>query len=78
MLKYQKMLFLSPEITGNLSVGDLHPIYGAIYVPAVNFSAPWWANFAAISVAIAAGIIFGVSPANRAAQMDPVLALSRR
>ena len=46
--------------------------------PEVAFSAPWWANIAAISVAIAAGIVFGVAPANRAARMDPVLALSRR
>ncbi|MDH5258164.1 MAG: ABC transporter permease [Gammaproteobacteria bacterium] len=46
--------------------------------PDVNFSAPWWASFAAISVAILSGIIFGVSPANRAAKLDPVQALSGR
>jgi len=46
--------------------------------PAVNFSAPWWANLAAFGVALVAGIVFGVSPANRAAQLNPVQALSRR
>ena len=46
--------------------------------PEINFTAPWWANLAAFGVALVSGIVFGVSPANRAARLDPVLALSGR
>lgn len=60
-------------IIGHLGSYGLTQVY-----PTVNFTAPWWANLAAFAVALVAGIIFGVSPANRAAQLDPVQALSRR
>lgn len=39
---------------------------------------PVWAVAAAIGVALAVGMIFGVLPARRAARLDPILALSRR
>jgi putative ABC transport system permease protein len=55
---------------GSFSLGQAYP--------KIDFVAPWWANFAAFGVALIAGIIFGVSPANRAAKLDPVQALSRR
>jgi putative ABC transport system permease protein len=38
-------------------------------------AAPVWAPLAAAGVALAAGLIFGVVPARRAARMDPVAAL---
>lgn len=59
-------------ILGNLGSLGLSQLY-----PDINFSAPWWANLAAFSVAIVSGVVFGVSPANKAAKLDPVLALSK-
>jgi putative ABC transport system permease protein len=40
--------------------------------------APWWAFLGAVGVALGTGILFAVLPARRAAQLDPVQALSRR
>jgi putative ABC transport system permease protein len=39
---------------------------------------PLWSIWAAVSVSVATGLIFGVMPAMRAARLDPVLSLSRR
>ena len=39
---------------------------------------PVWALAAAVAVAVATGLLFGVLPARRAAKLDPVEALSRR
>ncbi len=44
----------------------------------VSFKTPGWAPLAAISVAVATGLLFGALPAKRAAGLDPVEALSRR
>ena len=52
-------------------------IIGQIY-PALPVGAPWWAMSAAVGVALAAGISFGILPARRAARLDPVRALQRR
>ncbi|NNL99270.1 MAG: FtsX-like permease family protein [Gammaproteobacteria bacterium] len=52
-------------------------LLGRIY-PAIPFVSPWWAQVAALSISIATGVLFGVLPAQRAARLDPVLALSRR
>jgi putative ABC transport system permease protein len=46
--------------------------------PNFPLAAPIWAPVAAAGVALAAGLIFGVMPARRAAGLDPVAALSRR
>ena len=45
--------------------------------PTVPVSAPLWAVSAAVTVALATGIIFGVLPAQRAARLDPVVALAK-
>lgn len=47
----------------------IHRIY-----PTVPVSAPPWAVLAAITIALATGILFGVLPAHRAARLDPVIA----
>ncbi|WP_413880928.1 ABC transporter permease [Candidatus Aalborgicola defluviihabitans] len=39
---------------------------------------PDWAVLAGLGTALVTGILFGVMPARRAAQMDPVQALSKR
>ncbi len=39
---------------------------------------PLWAVLAGLGTALASGLIFGVMPARRAAQMDPIQALSKR
>lgn len=54
---------------GTAVVGGLYPEFPA--------QAPLWAVLAAISVAMITGLIFGVSPAKRAAALDPVQALSK-
>jgi putative ABC transport system permease protein len=52
-------------------------LIGQIY-PSVPFTAPWWALVAAPLTAIATAVLFAVTPARRAAKLDPVRALSRR
>jgi putative ABC transport system permease protein len=46
----------------------------AIY-PLVDFQAPDWAVIAAVLMALASGLLFGIMPARRAADLDPVAAL---
>jgi putative ABC transport system permease protein len=46
--------------------------------PTIPFQAPWWALIAAPATALIAAVLFTVVPARRAAQLDPVQALSRR
>lgn len=46
--------------------------------PNFPLAVPFWSPAAAVGVALAAGLIFGVLPARRAARLDPVAALSRR
>jgi len=52
-------------------------VIGQIY-PTLPVSAPWWAVLAAVGTALLTGILFSVLPARRAAQLDPVAALSKR
>ncbi|MSQ55192.1 MAG: ABC transporter permease [Betaproteobacteria bacterium] len=61
-----------------LAAGKLGQVLiGQIY-PAIPFTPPLWAVFAAPAVAIATSILFSVAPARQAARLDPVRALSRR
>jgi putative ABC transport system permease protein len=46
--------------------------------PEFPLAAPFWAPIAAVSVAFATGLIFGLLPARRAARLDPVIALTGR
>ncbi|MCW8955573.1 MAG: ABC transporter permease [Gammaproteobacteria bacterium] len=48
------------------------------YFPDFPFQAPSWALWAAVVVAVSCGLLFGLLPARRAADLDPVLALSGR
>ena len=48
------------------------------YFPDFPFVAPDWALWAAIAVALITGIVFGLAPARRAANLNPVQALTGR
>lgn len=52
-------------------------VIGRMY-PALPLGAPGWAIVAAVAIAVASGVIFGLMPARRAARLDPVLALAGR
>ncbi len=58
---------------GQLAIAGLNAAY-----PSVAFRAPAWAVIAAVTTALASGLIFGIMPARRAASLDPVEALSGR
>jgi putative ABC transport system permease protein len=49
-----------------------------LFYPDFPARPPTWAVAAALATAIAAGALFGVLPARRAARLDPVAALARR
>lgn len=63
-------LGLGLGLAGCWTLGRLFPI--------LEFVAPAWAAAAALIVALATGILFGIIPAARAARLDPVQALSGR
>ncbi len=46
--------------------------------PSLPIAPPWWAIAAAFATSLATGVLFSLLPANRAARLDPVQALSRR
>jgi len=58
---------------GHLGAAILRYVY-----PAFPAYPPHWAVIAGLATALISGLVFGVMPANRAAQLDPVQALSRR
>jgi putative ABC transport system permease protein len=44
-------------------------------LPSLPATIPMWAVIAGLSVSVAIGLIFGVWPARKAAQLDPIEAL---
>lgn len=69
------------SLTGAASgwlLGELGAKVIAALYPSLPIMAPWWAIGAALLTALATGILFSLVPANRAARLDPVQALSRR
>lgn len=60
-------------LLATVAVGLLTAAY-----PALPARPPVWAPPSAVTVAITTGLLFAVSPARRAARLDPVAALSRR
>jgi putative ABC transport system permease protein len=49
-----------------------------VLFPVLDFAAPAWASASAVGIAISSGIVFGILPARRAANLDPVNALMKR
>ncbi len=71
------LLSLAGAVVG-LAIGQLGvAILSRIY-PALPFRTPTWAIGSAIGTALVCGLAFGVLPARRAAQLDPVIALAGR
>lgn len=71
------MLALGGAVLG-LLVGKLGQLAIGQAFPDIPFAAPWWAVLAAPLTAIVTSVLFTVLPARRAAQLDPVTALSKR
>jgi putative ABC transport system permease protein len=61
-----------------LAIGELGTWALKAAFPVLDFAAPAWASAAAVGVAVASGLLFGILPARRAAALDPVNALARR
>ncbi|MFZ0134669.1 MAG: ABC transporter permease [Desulfobacterales bacterium] len=78
-------LFLSESAVLSL-IGSLLGVVLAVigtwaarrFYPDFPVTIQWWALMAAIAVGLCAGLVFGVLPARRAADLEPVQALSRR
>ncbi len=71
------MLSLTGAVFG-LVVAFLGAWAAARFFPAFPLRVPLWALVMATGVALATGLAFGVLPARRASNLDPVQALSRR
>ena len=69
------LLSLAGALAG-LAAGNLGDWVLARLYPALPWGSPAWAQTAALAVALATGMVFGVHPARRAARLDPVAALS--
>ncbi len=59
-------------VLGEIGIRVIAQIY-----PSLPVAAPWWAVLAAFGTALGTGILFSVWPAQRAARLDPVMALAR-
>ena len=82
----QVVLVFMAEATLLSVIGGMVGLAGAEFLvkasqqifPTFPVQIPQWAVSSALGVALAVGITFGVWPARRASQLDPILALSKR
>ena len=79
------MLFLTESACLSIVGAMLGLLFGLsgnwvlqLYFPDFPFQAPNWALWAAVGVALGTGLLFGLLPARHAANLNPVLALSKR
>jgi putative ABC transport system permease protein len=71
------MLSLAGALVGYV-LGQLAAALIRLLYPTFPAYPPDWAVLAGLATALVTGILFGVLPARRAAQLDPVQALSKR
>ncbi|MBU1236399.1 MAG: ABC transporter permease [Gammaproteobacteria bacterium] len=71
------LLSATGAIVGYL-IGQAGAFALRLALPTLPAYAPGWAVIAALGTALATGLLFGVMPANRAARLDAVQALSKR
>ena len=50
-------------------------VIGRMIFPGLPMSVPPWAAAAGLTVSVGVGLFFGIWPANKAARLDPVVAL---
>jgi putative ABC transport system permease protein len=58
-----------------MSIGWLVSFTCRMVYPALPTAVPWWAAALGVIVSVAIGLFFGIWPANKAAGLDPVVAL---
>ncbi len=58
-----------------MSIGWLISFACRMIYPALPTAVPWWAAVLGVVVSVAIGLFFGIWPANKAARLDPVVAL---
>jgi putative ABC transport system permease protein len=71
------LLSLSGAIVG-VGLGYLGAAFLRYLYPTFPAYPPLWAVLAGLGTALVSGLVFGVMPARRAAQLDPIQALSKR
>jgi len=58
-----------------MAVGWMIPVIGSFIFPNLPMTVPLWAAAMGVGVSVAVGLFFGIWPANKAANLDPVEAL---
>jgi len=58
-----------------MSIGWSVSFAARLAFPALPTAVPWWAAVLGVVVSVAIGLFFGIWPANKAARLDPVVAL---
>ncbi len=58
-----------------MSIGWSVSLVCRLAFPALPTAVPWWAAVLGVVVSVAIGLFFGIWPANKAARLDPVVAL---
>ncbi len=69
------LLALVGALTGVL-IGELLIFAGNRFFPDIPFYTPYWAIMSAVGVAFITSMVFAYLPANRAAKLEPVIALT--
>lgn len=75
---FEAVLLTSAGAAAGVLLGYLGAfVVGTLY-PNFPVAVPWWGTVSALLTSVAFGLAFGTIPARRAAQLDPVRALSNR
>jgi putative ABC transport system permease protein len=69
------MLAFGGALSG-LLLGQMGIWAARTWYPNFPLTAPWWAIWAAMAVALTTSLLFALLPASRAARLDPVQALA--